>query len=368
MDIAHSIYRALKPLIYKTDPEMAHEVMLWAGELCGHTALTRACIGAFYRYRGRDIGKTVDGIKYEIPILLSAGFDPNGRLTKALRDMSFGGEEVGSTTAYPCKGNPPPRMVRLPKNESIIVYKGLRNKGVDALIKKLQRTKRVPGYVLGISIALTNYRAESCATIEGAIEDFALSFKKLNEAGVGDYYTLNISCPNTQGGVEEMLQKPENLEKLLKRIKGIPSKKPLYLKMPINLPWEEFEKLCDVAERNGVNGLIIGNLNKKYDDLEIRSEAPAAFRGGLSGKPCFELSNALLRKTREKYGKRFTLIGVGGILSPEDALEKFRAGADLIMLISGMIFYSPSLMKHACERLAHEAFTGTSEKASAPGR
>jgi dihydroorotate dehydrogenase len=354
MDIAHSLYKALKPLIYKTDPEMAHEVMLWGGEVAGSTALTRALLALFYRYRGPDIGKTVDGIKYEIPILLSAGMDPNGRLTQALRDMSFGGEEIGSTTAYPCKGNPPPRMVRLPKNNSIIVYKGLRNHGVDVLIEKLKHTPRIPGYVIGISIALTNYRPESCATIEGAVEDFALSFKKLNEAGVGDYYTLNISCPNTMGGVEDMLQKPENLELLLRRIKSIPSTKPLYLKMPINLPWEHFEQLCDVADKNGVNGLIIGNLNKHYDDLEHRNEAPEKFRGGLSGKPCFNLSNELLRRVRAKYGKRFTLIGVGGILSPDDAMEKLKAGADLLMLISGMIFYSPSLMKHICERLGRE--------------
>lgn len=398
MDIAHSLYKAAKPLVYKTNPEQAHELMLFAGELFGATALGRSLLALMYRYRGPDIGKTVDGIKYEIPILLSAGMDPDGRLTTSLRDMSFGGEEVGSTTAYPCVGNPKPRMTRLPKNKSIIVYKGLRNKGVDALIAKLSRTKRVKGYVIGISIALTNYRPESCATIEGAVEDYALSFKKLNEANIGDYYTLNISCPNTQGGVEDMLQVPENFERLLKRINEVKKslrkpdetqcaggeraqayqaydgaserdpqrsssrvsagEKPLYIKMPINLPWDEFDKLVQVADRNGVSGLIIGNLNKNYDDLEVRSEAPEKFRGGLSGKPTRELSNALIRQTRAKYGKRFTLIGVGGILSPDDAMEKFRAGADLIMLISGMIFYSPSLMKHIAQRIAQEKAAG----------
>jgi dihydroorotate dehydrogenase subfamily 2 len=354
MDLAHSLYRAAKPLIYMTDPDAAHEAMLVMGELCGKSALGRAFIRFWYGYHGPDIGKTVDGIRYDIPILLSAGMDPNGRLTRALCDMSFGGEEVGSTTAYPCEGNPLPRMVRLPKSHSIIVYKGLRNHGVDVLIEKLKKAPRAPGFVLGISIALTNFRAESCASIEGAIEDYALSFKKLNEAGIGDYYTLNISCPNTQGDVEEMLQKPENFERLLKRIKSIPSTKPLYIKMPINLSSEHFEKLCDVADKNGVNGLILGNLNKNYGDLERKEDAPAKFRGGLSGKPCFELSNELLRRTRAKYGKRFTLIGVGGILSPDDAMEKLNAGADLLMLISGMIFYSPSLMKHICQRIVQE--------------
>lgn len=350
----HSLYRFFKPLLFLIHSDATHAGFITFGEIIGKTAVGRWLISLAYEYRGPDIGKTVDGIRYDIPILLSAGFDPDGRMTQILRSMSFGGEEIGSTTAYPCEGNPPPRQTRLARNNSIVVYKGLRNHGVDALIRKLKRTPRREGYVLGVSIALTNYRKESCSTVEGAIDDYALSYKKLNEAGVGDYYTLNISCPNTFEGVGETFQGPENLGKLLERIRSIPSKKPLYLKMPINLPWERFDALVQVADTNGVNGLIIGNLNKNYDDLDHREDAPEKFRGGLSGKPCFKLSNELIRKTRAKYGKRFTIIGVGGILSPDDAIEKLRAGADLLMLISGMIFYSPSLMKHISERLAKE--------------
>ncbi len=354
MDIAHYLYKAAKPLIYKTDPDWIHEAMLSMGEFSGSNALGRAFISAFYEYQGPDISKVVDGVKYELPVLLSAGMDPNGRMARIGRYMSFGGEEIGSTTAYPCDGNPLPRMVRLPKNKSIIVYKGLRNKGVDALIAKLKRTPRTKGYVLGISIALTNFRPESCANLEGAIADYVLSFKKLNEAGVGDYYTINISCPNTMGGVEEMLQKPENFAALLAALKKIPSTKPLYIKMPINLTMEHFDALLDVADKAGVSGVICGNLNKNWDELDDRSEAPKEWRGGLSGKPCFERSTALVRHTRQMYGKRFTIIGTGGILSPEDAMEKFRAGADLVQMISGMIFDSPSIMHHICEQYAKE--------------
>lgn len=354
MDIAHSLYKAAKPLIYKTDPDWIHELMLSAGEFAGSFALGRAFLGLFYKYRGPDIAKVVDGVKYELPVLLSAGMDPNGRMARIGRTMSFGGEEIGSTTAYPCEGNPLPRMVRLPKNNSIIVYKGLRNHGVDALIAKLQGVGKTPGYVLGISIALTNYRKESCDTLEHAIEDYALSYKKLNEANIGNYYTLNISCPNTHEGVGEQFQTPENLASLLSAIKAIPSTKPLYLKMPINLSMEQFDSLLEVADKAGVQGVICGNLNKDWNELEDRSEAPKEWRGGLSGKPCFARSTALVRHTREKYGKRFTIIGTGGILSPEDAMEKFRAGADLVQMISGMIFDSPSIMRHICERYAEE--------------
>lgn len=358
MEILHTLYRASKPVLFLSDPEDAHTWFVAIGEFLGRTAFGRWLTGLCYRYRGPDIGKTVDGIKHELPVLLSAGFDPDGRLTQILRSMSFGGEEVGSTTAYPCEGNPKPRMTRLVRNQSIIVYKGLRNKGVDVLIEKLKRTPREKGYVVGVSIALTNHRSKSCATLEGAIEDYAISFKKLNDAGVGDYYTLNISCPNATKNAGEMFAEPAKLEMLLKRIKQIPSKKPLYLKMPINRTRQEFDAMCAVADRGGVQGLIIGNLNTNYGDLDHREDAPEEFRGGLSGKPCFKLSNEHLRNVRQKYGKRFTLIGVGGVLSEDDAMEKFRAGADLIMMVSGMIFNSPSLMKLICKRYAAEKTAG----------
>lgn len=349
MDLMHSLYRAAKPLIYTTSPDLAHTVMTATGEFCGSTAPTRALISQLYEYRGQDISKTVDGITYQTPVLLSAGFDPNGRLTRILRHMSFGGEEIGSVTAYPCEGNRPPRMTRLVRNESLIVNKGLRNNGVDSLIQKLKNTPRTPGYVLGISIARTN-RKESCEDVEEGIRDYGLSFSKLNEANVGDYYTINISCPNSFSG--ETFTTAPLLERLLERLREIQSTKPLYLKMPINLPMSEFDSLLAVADRLGVSGVICGNLNKDYNDLDYRVDAPAAFSGGLSGKPCFKKSTELVRRTREKYGKRFTIIGTGGILSPEDAMEKFRAGADLVQMISGMIFTSPSLMKQICERYA----------------
>jgi len=349
MRVDDFLYRyAVRPLLFKLNPEFIHEVILNSGDFLGRFALARWLISLLYGYRGPDISKVVDGIRYERPVLLSAGMDPNGMLTQVLASVSFGGEEVGSTTAHPCQGNPMPRQTRLIRNNSIIVYKGLRNKGVDVLIEKLKRTRRIPGFVVGISIALTNYRSESCTSIEGALDDYALSFKKLNEADIGDYYTLNISCPNTLGGVEEMLQVPKNFDALLKRIKQIPSTKPLYIKMPINLPWEHFNQLVSVADTNGVHGLIIGNLNKNYKDLDYPQDAPEKFRGGLSGKPCFKLSTELLRRTREAYGKRFTLIGVGGILTPEDAMAKIDAGADLLMLVTGMIFSTPGLMRNIC--------------------
>jgi dihydroorotate dehydrogenase len=124
--------------------------------------------------------------------------------------------------------------------------------------------------------------------------------------------------------------------------------------MPINVTMSEFDELLQIADESGVQGLVIGNLNKDYTELDHPEDAPAEFRGGLSGKPCFARSNELLYHAREKYGRRFTLIGVGGIFTPEDAMAKFHAGADLVQLITGMVFEGPGLIKSICERYVEE--------------
>ena len=351
-----TLYRiVLKPILFRFDPDSVHEVFISIGEFAGRVAILRSLFAFFYDYRGTDISKTVDGIQYRTPVLLSAGFDTDGRLTRILPALGFGGEEIGSITAHPSEGNPRPRLTRLARNKSIVVFKGLRNRGVDALIKKLSRTKREKDSVLGISIARTN-EPEASADVEAGIADYVESFKKLVESGTGDYYTINISCPNSYTG--ETFIEPALLAQLLPRLREIPCEKPVYLKMPINLPWEQFAELLAIADKNGIHGVIIGNLNKDYSHLKHPEDAPSEYRGGLSGAPCFALSNELIRKTREAYGKRFTIIGTGGILSPEAAMAKFAAGADLVQVISGMIFEGPGLMKAICERYAHEQASG----------
>ena len=272
---------------------------------------------------------------------MAAGFDYNARLIGILDKMSFGGEEVGSVTLRKCEGNAKPRLARAKKSQSIIVYKGLRNDGVDRIIERMQHSKINENYVVGISIARTNDAKTS--DLQSGIADFTGSLEKLVKNDVGDYYTINISCPNAFGG--ESFATKENLEKLLKAMKKIKHNMPMYVKMPINLEWKEFKELIDLVIKYKINGVVIGNLDKNYDDLAFRDEAPKEYRGGLSGKPCQKLSTDLIRKTRQEYGKKLTIIGCGGIMTAKDAMEKFEAGADLVQLITGMIFEGPHLMK-----------------------
>lgn len=330
----------IKPILFCFDPEWIHDRFIAWGEWLGKFSLTRLIIGAVYGYHGQALTRVIDGLHYRTPIILAAGFDYDGRLTQILKYIGFGGEEIGSVTYRPNAGNPAPRLTRLPKEGSIVVNKGLKNAGVVALIKRLQSTSRESDFVIGVSIARTNDQS-AANTLAAGIKDYLNSFTALVKAGVGDYYTLNISCPNSYGG--ETFARPENLELLLVAIKQITYSKPIYVKLPINLPWPEFRKLLDIILAHKLNGVIIGNLNKNHS---------GPFPGSLSGKPCRELSTNLIRQTREYVGRDLTIIGCGGIFSPADAKEKLAAGADLLQLITGMIFEGPSLIKKTADSLA----------------
>ncbi|HSI71017.1 MAG TPA: quinone-dependent dihydroorotate dehydrogenase [Gillisia sp.] len=347
------LYKSLlKPILFNFDPEKVHDVFVDIGELLGKSRLGREIISLMYKYKGPDITTTVDGISYKYPIVLAAGFDYNGRLAGVLDCLSFGGDEIGSVTARPCSGNPKPRLTRLIKSKSLVVYKGLKNEGVDKIIARLKTVKNPSGFIRGISIAKTNDAAN--ISPGAGLDDYFYSFKKLTEENIGDFYTINISCPNVHGG--ENFAEPERLDALLKKLFSITPGRPVYCKMPINISWEDFNELLKILDSYPVNGVVIGNLNKDYSNITHPEDAPREYRGGLSGAPCFELSNELIRRTRRGWGKRFTIIGCGGILSAEDAMEKFEAGADLLQLITGMIFEGPHLMKEICEAYSTSEF------------
>lgn len=343
--------KIIKPILFKLDPENVHDFFVDFGEWTGKSRFCRNLIHFFYGYRGKDISKKVDGLTYKTPFILSAGFDYNGRLPNILPAISLGGVEVGSVTGSACEGNKKPRLTRLPKSKSILVNKGLRNDGVEAVIERLKNQPRQKDFVVGVSIAHTNDLASS--GVEASIADYFYSFRRLNEENVGDYYTFNISCPNAFGG--ETFANPEMLFLLLSKISSIKCDKPIYIKMPINLEWPEFNELLKVIYKfKNISGVVIGNLNKDYNTLDFKGELPEKPSGGLSGKPCFELSNALIRQTREAYGERFTIIGCGGVMSPEDMSEKFKAGSDLVQLITGLIYNGPGFIKQLANSYSND--------------
>lgn len=341
----------LKPILFLFNPETVHAVFVCIGEFLGKFNSTRKIIKYIYGYKGPDISKTVDKIRYQTPIILSAGFDYNARLTQILPSLGFGGVEIGSVTARPCSGNPSPRLTRLPQSQALLINKGLKNDGVDSIIKRLQKTPRIKDFVIGVSIAKTN--DQTCADTQEAIADYSYSLKRLQEENIGDYYTINISCPNAFGG--ETFTTPDLLILLLNSLQTVQVSKPIYLKMPISLEWNQIHSLLEVANSYSfINGVVFGNLNKDYDCILNQTEKPVTYQGGISGKPCFVPSNQLIQKTKELYQDRFTIIGCGGIFSPDDAMHKLDLGSDLLQLITGMIYEGPSLIQRICDQVSNQ--------------
>ena len=330
--------KVLKPILFLCNPEPVHNTFTKIGAFFGQFNWARQLTHYLFYYENSALEQTVCGIHFKNPVGLSAGFDKDAELVNILPHVGFGFMSIGSVTAKPYAGNARPWLYRLPKSKSILVNFGLKNIGVTKIIAKLKQSQKTFPWL--ISIAKTNCKEN--ADIHAGINDYAESLKALEKNGVGDIYELNISCPNAYGG--ESFTTPERLEMLLSKITTLGLTKPIMLKMPINLPWNEFKKLLDVSISFNIAGVIIGNLNKDRASAEIKDEIPAGLKGNLSGKPTWDLSNTLISETYKYCGRKLVIVGVGGIFSPKDTYEKIKRGATLVQLITGMIFEGPALI------------------------
>jgi dihydroorotate dehydrogenase (fumarate) len=235
-----------------------------------------------------------------------------------------------------------PWFHRLPKTKSLVVNKGLANDGVLAIAKRVKAypESAFDGFPLNVSVAKTNSPG-ACKELD-AIDDYIGSLKILEAEGVGVMYTLNISCPNTFGG--EPFTTPEKLERLLTAVDVLDLSKPVFIKTPSDLPWEKLKKLLGVAAKHDITGVTIHNLAKDRSKMKLLDPLPDSIKGNMSGKPTWETSNEFIRRTRLEFGERFIIFGVGGIFSAEDAYTKIRLGANMVELITGMIFEGPQLI------------------------
>lgn len=330
--------KILRPIFFSQDPEDVHDRMTLLGQFLGGYKLCRFIIRLCFGYKNRTLNQKLWGISFENPVGLAAGFDKDGKLFGVMGSVGFGFSEVGTVTYKPYEGNPKPRLYRLPKSEGLVVYYGLKNMGARGVIRSLKaKNKDIP---LVISVGRTN--SAETVLFENGVQDFYNCLKEFINAGVGDAYEINISCPNTFGG--EPFADPISLEKLLQKIYSLEIKKPVFLKMPLNLEWLEFKKLVDIALSFKVDALVIANLNKDRTDPSIKENIPSHIRGNVSGKPTKNMSNDLILKTYKYCSDKIKIIGVGGIFSAEDAYEKIRRGASLVELITGMIYEGPQLV------------------------
>jgi dihydroorotate dehydrogenase subfamily 2 len=287
----------------------------------------------------KKLQQTVAGIHFANPIGLSAGFDYEAKLTQLLPAIGFGFETIGTITNSAYEGNPKPMLGRLPKSQSLLVNKGFKNPGADAIVKKLKdKSFAIP---IGVSIGRTN---TPTLNQKQSIQDIINAFTTFEKSPLKHaYYELNISCPNLYGDIS--FYPPKNLKALLVAIDALRLQKPVFVKMPISLPDTEITAILEVIAKHSPQGIILGNLQKDRDNPALRAEEVAACaKGYFSGKPTYDRSNELIELAYKRYQKRFIIIGTGGIFSAEDAYEKITRGATLVQLITGMIFQGPQLI------------------------
>jgi dihydroorotate dehydrogenase len=281
---------------------------------------------------------TVAGVTFDNPLGMAAGYDKNAEVPDALLGLGFGFAEVGTVTPLAQPGNPRPRIFRLTGDEAVINRLGFNNEGHEAAERRLA-ARTSSGGIVGVNIGANKDSADRTHDYELGVRRFA---------GLASYLTVNISSPNTPG--LRSMQARDQLAELLSRVVAAraeaAAKPPIFLKIAPDLAEAELEDIAAEVSEKRIDGLIVSNTTLSRQGLRDANSGEA---GGLSGKPLFERSTIVLAKMRKLLGPDAVIIGVGGVKSAETALDKIRAGADLVQLYTGMIYAGPSLPGHIVE-------------------
>jgi dihydroorotate dehydrogenase len=322
----NAIDRLGQRLLFTLDPETAHGLSIKALK-CGLPVAAKP--PADHRLKVR-----ICGLDFPNPLGMAAGYDKNGEVPDALLNLGFGFAEIGSVTPLPQPGNPRPRIFRLTKDEAVINRLGFNNEGHARCEERLAARAGRPG-IVGVNIGANKDSPDRIADYELGVKRFARH---------ASYLTVNISSPNTPG-LRNMQARAE-LAELLSRVTAARAtltgrKTPLFLKIAPDLAEAELEDIAAEVADKAIDGVIVSNTTISRHNLQPSASLGEA--GGLSGKPLFERSTTVLAKMRRLVGPELALIGVGGVDSTETALEKIRAGADLVQLYTGMIYAGPAL-------------------------
>jgi len=330
----------LKPILFLFNPERVHNLFIFIGRILGATLIGRYIVRIFCGYKNPILETIVCGIKFKNPVGLAAGFDKDIELTSIIPSVGFGYMEVGAVTRYPYMGNEGLRLARLPQDESLIVYYGLKSIGAEEIEKKLKKLKFT--FPVGLNIAKTN-RADICG--EKSATDYVETYKILGKYFA--YVVINISCPNAQDGCT--FQDPVMLNVLLNVISKEKKTCPVFLKLSCHLSENEIDSIIEVVDKHSfIDGFVMGNLSKNREILNLKSEKKKLDLipyGGISGKPIKDLSTKAIRYIYKKTKGKYVIIGLGGVFTAKDAYEKIKAGASLIQIITGMIYEGPTIVK-----------------------
>ena len=333
--LAYIYQNITKKILFKIDPEKVHDKVLLLGRILGSNYLTKSITKSLFFYSNSKLFQEIKGIKFNSPVGLVAGFDKDAYLTNILPNISFGFLEVGSITGEPCLGNSKPRLFRLKKSNALIINYGLKNQGCVKIANRLKnKAFKIP---VGISIAKTN--CKETADTEVGIKDYVRAYKEF--LNIGDYYTINISCPNAFGG--QPFTDKLRLNKLLEEINKVKKTKPIFIKLSPDLNKKEINNVIKLSKKYKIDGFICTNLTKNRNNKKIL-DRNIPKKGGISGKVVEDLSNNLIKYVYKKTKGKFIIIGCGGIFTAEDAYKKIKLGASLVQLVTGMIFQGPQVI------------------------
>ena len=329
------MYRYLiKPILFLGDPEWIHYFVFglirWINKIPGLPFLIRS----LYQVNDPRLEREVFGIRFKNPVGLAAGFDKDAKLYQELSNFGFGFIEIGTLTPKGQDGNPKKRLFRLQQDEGLINRMGFNNEGVAAAIPRLQKNKHI---IIGGNIGKNKITPN-----EKAVEDYIQCFKTLYP--YVDYFVVNVSSPNTPNlrALQEKKPLTDLLNTLQKLNQATEKLKPILLKIAPDLTEEQLLDIIEIVQVTNTDGVIATNTTLSREGLQSPNKSET---GGLSGKPLSHRSTDVIRFLSKKSNNAFPIIGVGGIHSPEDALEKIKAGASLVQLYTGFVYEGPGVVK-----------------------
>jgi dihydroorotate dehydrogenase len=329
----------IRPLLFLFPPEFIHHVTFKILKVAGYIPGLSFLFRNLFSVRDPKLERTLFGITFPNPVGLAAGFDKDALLIDELAAFGFGFIEIGTLTPKPQPGNDKPRLFRLPKDQALINRMGFNNRGVEAAVSRLN--KRKSNVIVGGNIGKNKVTPN-----EKAGEDYKYCFEALYPHV--DYFVVNVSSPNTPGLRE--LQEKEPLKKLLNEVKALnetkEKAKPVLLKIAPDLNEAQLNDVVEILRETKTDGVIATNTTISREGLMTDKETVLSIgNGGLSGKPLTNRSTEVISFLRNKLGKNYPIIGVGGIMTPQDAVDKLNAGADLVQIYTGFIYEGPGLVK-----------------------
>lgn len=328
------MYSLIRRILFLFDAELIHEFSVKSIKLISLLPFSKQILRHFFLVNTKALERNLFGLKFKNPVGLAAGFDKNAECYNEFSNFGFGFIEIGTVTPLPQPGNPKKRIFRLVEDKSLINRLGFNNKGLDEITKNLRKKRDI---IIGANIG-KNFFTEN----KDGHKDYLKCLQGLH--GLVDYFAINISSPNTKNlrqFHDKDLLKPL-LESLINYNNNQSSRKPMLLKISPDLDTKQLDDIISLVSELKINGIIATNTTISRDNLKSKHQNEI---GGLSGELLKEKSNYIIKYLRKKLDNNFPIIGVGGIMTKDDAIEKLNSGADLIQLYTGFIYKGPGLIR-----------------------